>query len=121
VTHGVDRRLCDAAWPGDVGLIEALSRDPIAFARADPNTALLHAAHRGYPEAVLLSLPHADPLARSSEALWRAARYRRMGCIDLLVPVSKPEAWDAWQWAELPESSRARLNKRLATLGRTRA
>lgn len=114
-----DRRLCDAAWTGDIAAIDHLLREPDVVSVSDPDTALMHAAHRGHVRAVLLLLPHANPLARTSEALWRAARYRRMQCIDVLVAVSSPEQWESWQWTDLPAAGQDRVRRALRRLGRS--
>jgi hypothetical protein len=75
------------------------------------STALLHAAHRGHVNVVLMLLPHSDPKARCSEALWRAARYRRARCVDVLAPVSDTHGWDADLWRQLPAAMQARIRR----------
>lgn len=55
----------------------------------------------------------ANPQARRSEALYRAARGRTTGhqaCVRLLL-LSDLDRWEAWEWDELPVSSRLRLEK----------
>ncbi|WP_036142112.1 MULTISPECIES: ankyrin repeat domain-containing protein [unclassified Luteibacter] len=116
--YGFDRRLCDAAWDGDAETIRALLADPGVRRAGDPDTALMHAAHRGHLAVVCLLLGLGNPLARNSEALWRAARHRRGTCIDVLVPVCRPEVWERWQWDDLPAASICRIGRLLARLGR---
>lgn len=106
------RALPDAAWDGDLAGVRhllAAGADP----RAAHSCALLHAAHRGHPPIVeLLLAAGADPLARRSEALHRAAKgttARHRACVRLLLPLSDPGAWEAWEWDELDPRARPLL------------
>jgi ankyrin repeat protein len=116
VNQHYNRALCDAAWDGDVPRIRALIADPEFVRRADPDTALMHASHRGHAKAAELILggTPANPRARNSEALWRAARYGRGRVVNLLLPLSDTSTWENWQWEELPADMQRRLGRRRA-------
>lgn len=116
--NGFNRTLGAAACDGDGASVAGVVADATWLSRSDPDTALMHASHRGHQCVLLLLLPHALPLARNSEALWHAARYRRRRCIHLFLPHSRPEAWERWQWDDLPDTSRTYLQATLHALGR---
>ncbi|MGF6492118.1 hypothetical protein ABIE56_000271 [Luteibacter sp. 621] len=107
------RLLCDAAWDGHTKRVHQLLQDSDVMACSDVNTALLHACHRGHVEVVLALLggTDANPRARNSEALWRAARHRRGRVVRLMAPLSDVSRWEDWQWDELPAAMQARLGR----------
>jgi len=117
MTFKTERALCDAAWDGDVPLIQTLIADEKLLAQSNLNTALMHASHRGHHRAaeLLLACTRADPNARNAEALWRAARYGRARVVRLLAPVSDTSGWEQWQWDELAPSMQKRLRRCHAT------
>jgi len=112
MNHDLQRTLEDACWDGDANLVAHLLQHPDIDPAAHHSTALLHAAHRGHWRIVEMLIPVSNPMARRSEALYRAARGRTAGhrrCLRLLAPVSDTREWEAWEWAELPASSTAML------------
>jgi ankyrin repeat protein len=104
------RALCDAAWAGDFHTVVRLVSDPDVLRHGDPDTALLHASHRGHNRiAEVLLGCGADPRKRDSECLWRAARYGRGKVVKLLLPLSDTARWQRWQWNELSPAMRRRM------------
>lgn len=102
MNHDLQRKLCDAAWDGDVCLVEALIANPEVIPEAHHSTALMHAAHRGKTRCVEVLLPVSNPNARNAEPLLRAAQHRRTACVRVLAPVSDTSGWEPWQWSEIP-------------------
>ena len=63
----LQRMLCDAAWDGDAKGVRALLARPGIVPAAHQSTALVHAAHRGKTACVELLLPVSDPNARKRQ------------------------------------------------------
>lgn len=111
IEHILQRQLSDAAWDGDLALVNMLLANPDIIPDAFHSTALMHAAHRGHVHIVLRLLPVSDPNARSAEPLWRAARYRRGACVDVLAGVSDTSGWDSDLWGQLPADMQSRIRR----------
>jgi hypothetical protein len=60
---------------------------------------------------VLMLLPVSDVNARRAEPPWRAARYRRKRCVDILATVSDTSSWDTDLWAQLPSDMQDRIRR----------
>lgn len=70
-------------------------------AKSRPRVAIKNRFTRGSWRCVELLLPVSGPNARSSDALWRAAKHGHGRVVQLLAPVSDTSGWERWMWREL--------------------
>ncbi|WP_425482997.1 hypothetical protein [Luteibacter jiangsuensis] len=97
MNHELQRQLQDAAWDGDHLSVAALIDHPEVDPAGQHSAALLHTAHRGHLRCVELLLPVSDPNARRSEALQRAAKGRKPGHLRCLRLLARWSDTTSWE------------------------